>query len=198
MGPSLHSAWCRVALKTKEEILNWIKGTESPLSSSRSIGDLKTNLHLGSTEDGGEKSQGHGEIRQGPGLWLIFHIVVYPREQNEDEKQVQVKSTLLRNEHAKWGESKSAGRAFSELGRTGHGYLSRVMRHFLESSVGRRGVHVMPRANLTPWLQREPEFVYSQTADPLHFLYTSLIIPTKNTFLWPKSCHDICPFPSLV
>lgn len=116
MGHSLHSAWCRGPQKTKQEILSWIKGTGSPLSSSWSIGDLKRNLQLGSTEDRGEKSQGHGEIRQGPGLWPIVHIVVYPREQNEDEKQIQVKSTLLQNEHKKWGRKQKCFESILQVG----------------------------------------------------------------------------------
>lgn len=78
----------------------------------------------------------------------------------------------------------------------GHGYLSSGMRHFLESSVGRKSIHVMPRTNLTQWLQTEPEkFDCSQTTFSLHFLHTSLS-PTVNAFLRTKSCNGLLLFPS--
>lgn len=92
-------------------------------------------------------------------------------------------------------ESKSARKAFSKLGLTGHGYVSSGMRHFLGSSVERRSILVTPRANLTHWLQRESEFVYSQTTGSLHFRNTSLIIPMVNTFLWSKSFATMSPCP---
>lgn len=70
------------------------------------------------------------------------------------------------------------------------------MRHFLESSVGRKSIHVMPRTNLTQWLQTEPEkLVCSQTTFSLHFLHTSLS-PTVNAFLRTKSCNGLLLFPS--
>lgn len=46
------------------------------------------------------------------------------------------------------GETKSAHKAVPKVGLAGCGYLSSVMRHFLESSAGRKSVHAMSRANL--------------------------------------------------
>lgn len=55
------------------------------------------------------------------------------------------------------GKTKSAHKASPALGLTSRGYLSDVMRYFLESSLGRKSVHMMPRTNLNQDLQTEPE-----------------------------------------
>lgn len=55
------------------------------------------------------------------------------------------------------GETKSTHKAFPALGLTGRDYLSGTMRYFLESSLGWKSVHVMPRTNLNQQLQTEPE-----------------------------------------
>ena len=68
-----------------------------------------------------------------------------------DGKQVQVKSKPLRNEREKRRRNKSAHKAFPKLGLAGRAYLSSGMRHFLESSVGKKSIHVIPRTSLIQW-----------------------------------------------
>lgn len=55
------------------------------------------------------------------------------------------------------GETKSVPIAFPRLGLTGPGYLISAMRHFLGSSIERKSIHVLPRANLNPQLHTEPK-----------------------------------------